>query len=78
MLVPCIYSLTFSGLVSASQTLALGASIVTVLIASNPLDICFLRSVPDTGTPGNSSFHLIACVATPRLAETFLDRFYAR
>jgi hypothetical protein len=36
--VPCMYCLTLSGLVKASQTSALGALIVTVLIASNPLD----------------------------------------
>src|ERR1017187_4963041 len=52
MVVPCMYCLTFRGLVSASQTLALGASIVTLLIASNPLDTWYLRArtrCPDGG-----------------------------
>src|ERR1035437_715182 len=38
-----MYFLTLAGSVSASQTLALGASIVTVLTASKPRDTCFLH-----------------------------------
>src|SRR6266849_9598165 len=44
--VPCMYCLTFWGLVSASHTSRLEAWMVTALIASNPLDML----VPIMGT----------------------------